>query len=99
MSEPQAARRGTAVPSPRSAASCVSALPSLADDVPVPPCGDHEFREDVGAYVLGALDDDQTRRFELHAAGCPACSHGLEELLTVRALLDSVDPQLVIPSR
>lgn len=35
---------------------------------------------DVGAYVLGALDDDGMARFEAHLAGCELCGGELDQL-------------------
>jgi hypothetical protein len=34
---------------------------------------EHETREDLEAYALGALDDLERRRTALHLAGCAAC--------------------------
>jgi anti-sigma factor RsiW len=35
---------------------------------------------DVGAYLLGALDDAEMARFEEHLAGCERCGRELDEL-------------------
>jgi hypothetical protein len=34
---------------------------------------EHEFREDLEAFAMGALDDAERRRVERHLAGCPVC--------------------------
>ena len=36
---------------------------------------DHErFRDDAGAYLLGALDDDERQAFERHMECCPTAA-------------------------
>jgi len=54
----------------------------------------HELlQEDVGAYLLGALEDSECRRFEAHLEECPVCSDEAERLRpAVRALPRSVTP-------
>ncbi len=54
----------------------------------------HELlQEDVGAYVLRALDDSELRRFEDHLEECPVCSDEAEHLRpAVQALPRSVTP-------
>ena len=54
----------------------------------------HELlQEDVGAYVLGALDDSELRRFEAHLEECPVCSDEAERLRpAAQALPRSVTP-------
>ncbi|MFB9238033.1 anti-sigma factor family protein [Plantactinospora siamensis] len=47
---------------------------------------------DVGAYAIGALDPENTERFEEHLAGCWACAAELETLIPVVELLSEVDP-------
>jgi hypothetical protein len=42
---------------------------------------------DVGAYLLGALDDTEMTRFEEHLAGCDACGQQLDELSGVVPVL------------
>ncbi len=34
---------------------------------------------DVGAYLLGALDDAEMSRFEEHLAGCEECGRELDD--------------------
>jgi anti-sigma-K factor RskA len=42
---------------------------------------EHErFQEDVGAYLLGALPEDESRAFERHAEVCHVCQDELERL-------------------
>lgn len=51
------------------------------------------LQEDVGAYLLGALEESETRRFEAHLGECPVCSDEAERLrLAVEALPRSVTP-------
>lgn len=42
---------------------------------------------DVGAYLLGALDDDEMARFEAHLAGCELCGAELDQLSGVVPVL------------
>ena len=42
---------------------------------------------DVGAYVLGALDDTESTRFEEHMAECPECTAEFDALMGLEALL------------
>jgi anti-sigma factor RsiW len=44
--------------------------------------------EDLGAYVLGALDDDSARRVREHLATCSACAAAHAELAGIPGLLD-----------
>ena len=42
---------------------------------------DHpRFKDDVAAYLLGALDEGEVRDFEAHMEGCPDCRRELEHL-------------------
>jgi hypothetical protein len=55
---------------------------------------EHErYREDVGAYLLGALPDPDRQAFERHLAGCPECREDVERL---RPAADSL-PRSVEP--
>jgi Anti-sigma-K factor rskA/Putative zinc-finger len=49
-------------------------------------------REDIGAYLLGALSDDRRAALMAHLDGCPACRAELEELEGVARLLPLADP-------
>ena len=44
--------------------------------------------EDIGAYVLGALEEDDTRRVAAHLRGCSECAAAHAELARLPALLD-----------
>lgn len=45
---------------------------------------------DVGAYLLGALDDDEMARFESHLVGCELCGHELDQLSGVVPVLEEL---------
>ncbi|GJF30622.1 membrane protein [Kitasatospora sp. NE20-6] len=47
----------------------------------------HEQHVDVGAYVLGVLDPQDSERFERHLAGCATCAAEIEELSGMAPLL------------
>jgi predicted anti-sigma-YlaC factor YlaD len=49
-------------------------------------------REDIGAYVLGSLDENRTTALVAHLDGCPACRAQVEELAAVARLLPLADP-------
>lgn len=55
---------------------------------------EHERRQDdVGAYLLGALEPAEQATFEGHLAGCPECRSEVEQLrVAADALPRSVDP-------
>ena len=55
---------------------------------------DHgHYQEDVGAYLLGALEPSEQAAFEGHMAGCSECRAELEELrVAADALPRSVEP-------
>jgi anti-sigma factor RsiW len=61
---------------------------------------DHErYQEDVGAYLLGALEPAEQAEFERHLAGCTECRADLEELrVAADALPRSVEPFAPPPS-
>jgi hypothetical protein len=49
---------------------------------------DHNhFRDEIGAYLLGALTDSERRAFEQHMNGCPGCRDEVEQL---RAAADAL---------
>jgi anti-sigma factor RsiW len=57
------------------------------------------FQEDVGAYLLGALEPAEQAAFEGHLAGCPECRAEVEELrVAADALPRSVEPFVPPPS-
>jgi anti-sigma factor RsiW len=56
-------------------------------------------QEDVGAYLLGALDPAEQAAFEGHLAGCPECRAEVERLrVAADALPRSVEPFTPPPS-
>src|SRR3954454_8981509 len=65
---------------------------------------DHSrFQDDVGAYLLGALDDDERARFEAHVAVCHVCQDEIDRLrVAADALPRSVeqhDPPAALKQR
>ncbi|MBE2318413.1 anti-sigma factor [Solirubrobacter sp. CPCC 204708] len=60
--------------------------------------GDHERWEDAtGAYVLGALPDDERAAFEEHLATCAACRAEAEELRVAAQALPLSGPPVLPP--
>jgi anti-sigma-K factor RskA len=60
--------------------------------------GHERFSEDVGAYLLGALDPGEERAFEDHLDTCEDCQQEVERLMmAVEALPRSVDPLVPPP--
>ena len=55
---------------------------------------DHDrFQDDVGAYLLGALEPDERRRFEKHLERCATCRRDVAHLEIARdAIPASVEP-------
>lgn len=51
----------------------------------------------LGAYVLGALDPEERRRFEEHLDGCALCTAELAEFAGIPAQLDRVRPEDLPP--
>jgi anti-sigma-K factor RskA len=50
--------------------------------------GDHTtFKDEVGAYLLGALSDSERASFEGHLVDCPECRHEVERLRPAAELL------------
>jgi len=45
------------------------------------------YKDEVGAYLLGALTDAERSAFEDHLDGCPECRHELERLRPAAELL------------
>ena len=61
---------------------------------------EHErFREDAGAYLLGALGGDEQRAFELHMDSCPQCRHEVERLRPAAEALPRTVEQVAPPER
>lgn len=49
-------------------------------------------REDIGAYVLGTLDDNRATALIAHLDGCPSCRAEADELADIARLLPLADP-------
>jgi anti-sigma-K factor RskA len=61
--------------------------------------GDHTtYRDEVGAYLLGALSDAERASFEEHLAGCPECREELERLRPAADLLPRSVEQVEPPA-
>jgi anti-sigma-K factor RskA len=56
-----------------------------------------EHRDDAGAWVLGALPDDEHRRFAEHLETCDICRREVAELQMVADTLPLVAPQIAPP--
>jgi putative zinc finger protein len=54
--------------------------------------GCREWREQLGAYVLGQLSDDETAAVRAHIEGCAACRAEAESLAPLAELLSIADP-------
>ncbi|MEV3978016.1 zf-HC2 domain-containing protein [Nonomuraea sp. NPDC049758] len=48
--------------------------------------------EDVAAYALGLLDDDERNAFERHLHGCPSCAGEVGAFAAMGELMRDVDP-------
>jgi Anti-sigma-K factor rskA/Putative zinc-finger len=61
---------------------------------------DHaHYQDDIGAYLLGALNDLERQAFERHAAGCGECQEELERLRPAADVLPGSVEQLEPPPR
>jgi anti-sigma-K factor RskA len=59
---------------------------------------DHaRHQDDIGAYLLGAMDEDERRDFELHLTGCSACRKHVEALRPAAEVLPGSVEQLEPP--
>jgi anti-sigma-K factor RskA len=56
-----------------------------------------EHRDDAGAWVLGALPDDERDRFAAHLTGCQNCRQEVAELQMVADTLPLAAPQIAPP--
>jgi anti-sigma factor RsiW len=56
-----------------------------------------EHGDDAGAWVLGALPDDEHARFAAHLDGCEACRREVAELQMVADTLPLATPQVAPP--
>ncbi|GHH45043.1 anti-sigma factor family protein [Lentzea cavernae] len=50
----------------------------------------------LGAYVLGALDEQEVREMDEHLASCPDCARELDELRDMEAFLGEVPPEAML---
>lgn len=57
-----------------------------------------EYRENIGAYVLGALPELEAELLERHLAGCESCRAEVEELRLVPAAMARSVPQIEPPA-
>jgi hypothetical protein len=55
------------------------------------------YHQDVGAYLLGALNDLERQAFERHLRGCPECQEELERLRPAAEALPGSVEQLAPP--
>jgi anti-sigma-K factor RskA len=56
-----------------------------------------EYKDNIGAYVLGALPELEVEIFERHLAGCESCRAEVEDLMPVTAALSRSVPQVDPP--
>jgi anti-sigma factor RsiW len=60
---------------------------------------EHErYHEDVGAYLLGALEDGENEAFERHLATCHVCQDELQHLMTATDALPRAVEQFEPPA-
>ena len=59
--------------------------------------GHSRYEEDVGAYLLGALDDGERRDFERHLEECPRCAMDVDRLRPAAEALPRSVTQLEPP--
>ncbi|MEU0680134.1 MULTISPECIES: anti-sigma factor family protein [Streptomyces] len=59
-----------------------------------PTAGCDEFREWLGAYVIGALEPGEDAPVRAHLVDCPACRSECDDLLGVVRLLHDALPLL-----
>jgi hypothetical protein len=57
-----------------------------------------EWREALGAYALGHLEDEERASLEAHLEGCPECRAEAESLVAVSRLLPHADPERFGPA-
>ena len=60
--------------------------------------GCREWRERIGALVLGQLTEEERFATEAHLDGCPACRAEAEALAPVASLLGRADPDRLAPA-
>lgn len=57
-----------------------------------------QWKEELGAYALGHLANEERARLEAHLEGCPACRAEADSLFAVSRLLPHADPQRFGPA-
>jgi hypothetical protein len=60
--------------------------------------GCRHWKEELGAYALGHLSDQERAALEAHLEGCPACRAEADSLLAVSRLLPHADPERFGPA-
>jgi len=60
--------------------------------------GCREWRERIGALLLGQLPEEERFATEAHLDGCPACRADAEALARVASLLGRADPDRLAPA-
>lgn len=60
--------------------------------------GCRHWREELGAYALGHLPDEERAALEAHLEGCPACRAEADSLFAVSRLLPHADPERFGPA-
>jgi Putative zinc-finger len=60
--------------------------------------GCREWRERIGALLLGQLPEEERFATEAHLDGCPACRAEAEALAPVASLLGRADPDRLMPA-
>ena len=62
-----------------------------------PMAGDHEFRDDAAAYVLGALEPAEAEAFRRHLADCAICRDEVASFQQVTSAMAMAPHQLSAP--
>lgn len=57
-----------------------------------------EWRESLGAYVLGHLSREESAALEAHLEGCPACRAEADSMASISRLLSHGDPERFGPA-
>lgn len=60
--------------------------------------GCRHWKEEMGAYTLGHLSDDEKASLEAHLEGCSACRAEADSLFAVSRLLPHADPERFGPA-
>jgi hypothetical protein len=60
--------------------------------------GCRQWKEELGAYALGHLSDQDRTALEAHLEGCPACRAEADSLFAVSRLLPHADPERFGPA-